>query len=250
MSNKRRRGAGLKLLIILVAVVLLLLVGFGFLFDINQILVSGAYDHSPEEIIEISGIETGKNLYFFNSKKAEQNIYDAFPYINFVTITRELPGTVKISVSEGVVKAIIEYKYEKDDKEYSETYVIDENCRVSEKMKEDGDYIEVIGLTATDVKRGSVITVDKENETRLAFTQAVLNRLGDDGFSPDVTWVDVSNISSITFDYKGRFTVNLGSGEKLEYKLSRLDGIVSQLKATDKGVIDLSEEGKAFFDPQ
>lgn len=250
MSNKRRRGAGIKLLIIFAAVLLLLLAGFGFLFDIKEILVSGAYDHSPEEIIEISGIETGKNLYFFNSKKAEKNIYDAFPYINFVTITRELPGTVKIEVSEGVVKAVIEHVYEKDDKEYSDLYIIDENCRVSEKLKEDGDYIEVIGLTATDVKRGSVITVDKEDETRLTFTQAVLNRLGDDGISVDVTWVDMTNISRITFDYKGRFTVNLGSAEKLEYKLSRLDGIVSQLKSTDKGVIDISEEGRAFFDPQ
>ena len=92
--------------------------------------------------------------------------------------------------------------------------------------------------------------LDKEkDETRLAFTQAVLNRLGDDGFSDKVTWLDVTNIGRITFDYLGRFTVNVGSGEQLEYKMSRIDGIVLQLEDTDEGLIDVSEEGKSYFEP-
>lgn len=250
MANKRKRRVGLRLFLILIAVVLLLLVGFGFLFDINEIIVNGAYDHSPDDIIATSEITVGRNLFFFSKSAAEKKILAAYPYISFVTVERELPGTVRISVSEGVVKAAVQYVYTEDEVEYTGEYVIDENCRMTEEAQPDGEYIEVNGLVAEKSRRGSVIAVSNEDETRLSFTQAILNRLGDDGYSPDVTWVDVSNISSITFDYMGRYTVNVGSGEDLEYKLSRLDGIVSQLDASEKGVIDLSEEGKAFFVPE
>lgn len=240
MSN-RRRGAGIRLFIVILVVVLVLLGGVGMLFDINEILVEGAYEYTAEEIIEVSGIEKGGNLFFFNSSAAENRIIEAFPYVSFVMISREIPGTVRISVSEGIACAAVEFE--------GVLYLLDENCRVISKAEDDDTYIKIVGLEVLDIKRGSVVEVSKDDETRLYFTQSILNRLGDDGYSAYVTWLDVSNIGNITFDYKGRFTVKIGSGEKLEYKLSRLEGIVSQLDSEAVGVIDISEEGKVFFDP-
>ncbi len=236
-----RRGRGLKLFIIVVVVILLLFAGFGMLFEINEILVEGSYEHTAAEIIEASGIKTGSNLFFINTKAAESKITQTFPYISFASVTRELPGTVRIAVSEGIARAAIEFD--------GVLYMMDENCRITGEAKADDTYIKVIGLTVIEVKVGSVIEVDENNETRLSFTQAVLNRLGDDGFSDKVTWLDVTNIGHITFDYMERFTVNVGSGEQLEYKMSRIDGIVLQLKDTDRGLIDVSEVGKSYFEP-
>lgn len=240
MSN-RIRGAGIRLFIVFLIVILVLLGGVGLLFDINEILVEGAYEYTAEEIIEISGIKKGSNLFFFNASAAENRIIEAFPYVSFVTVSRQIPGTVRISVSEGIASAAVEFE--------GVLYLVDENCRVISKAEDDDTYIKIIGLEVLGVKRGSVVEVSKDDETRLRFTQTVLNRLGDDGHSAYVTWLDVSNIGNITFDYKERFTVKIGSGEKLEYKLSRLDGIVDQLESDVMGVIDISEEGKVFFDP-
>lgn len=236
-----KRGKGVKLLIITVVVILLLFAGFGMLFDINEILVEGSYEHTAAEIIEASGLETGHNLFFINTTAAENKITETFPYISFASVTRELPGTVRIAVSEGIARAAVEFE--------GVLYLMDENCRITGKVESDDTYIKVIGLEVTDVRVGSVVSVDEKDETRLAFTQAVLNRLGDDGFSDKVTWLDVTNIGRITFDYLGRFTVNVGSGEQLEYKMSRIDGIVLQLEDTDEGLIDVSEEGKSYFEP-
>ena len=236
--NKRR---GLKPLLIVVVVILLLFAGFGMLFDINEILVDGSYEHTAAEIIEASGIKKGSNLFFINTSTAENNITETFPYISFASVTRELPGTVRIAVSEGIARAAVEFE--------GVLYLMDENCRITGKVEADDTYIKVIGLVVTEVKVGSVVTVEEKDETRLAFTQAVLNRLGDDGFSDKVTWLDVTNIGRITFDYLGRFTVNVGSAEQLEYKMSRIDGIVLQLEDTDTGIIDVSAEGKAYFEP-
>ena len=236
--NKRR---GLKPLLIVVVVILLLFAGFGMLFDINEILVDGSYEHTAAEIIEASGIKKGSNLFFINTSAAENNITETFPYISFASVTRELPGTVRIAVSEGIARAAVEFE--------GVLYLMDENCRITGKVEADDTYIKVIGLVVTEAKVGSVVTVEEKDETRLAFTQAVLNRLGDDGFSDKVTWLDVTNIGRITFDYLGRFTVNVGSAEQLEYKMSRIDGIVLQLEDTDTGIIDVSAEGKAYFEP-
>ncbi|MBQ8830187.1 MAG: FtsQ-type POTRA domain-containing protein [Oscillospiraceae bacterium] len=236
-----KRGRGIKLVLIAAAVIALLFAGFGMLFDINEILVDGAYEYTADEIIEASGIKTGSNLFFINTRAAESKITQTFPYISFASVTRELPGTVRIAVSEGIARAGIEFE--------GVMYLMDENCRITGEVEADDTYIEVIGLTVTEVKVGNVVSVDKSDETRLAFTQAVLNRLGDDGFSTYVTWLDVTNIGHITFDYLGRFTVNVGSGEQLEYKMSRIDGIISQLEETDTGLIDVSEEGKSYFEP-
>ena len=236
--NKRR---GLKPLLIVVVVILLLFAGFGMLFDINEILVDGSYEHTAAEIIEASGIKKGSNLFFINTSAAENNITETFPYISFASVTRELPGTVRIAVSEGIARAAVEFE--------GVLYLMDENCRITGKVEADDTYIKVIGLVVTEVKVGSVVTVEEKDETRLAFTQAVLNRLGDDGFSDKVTWLDVTNIGRLTFDYLGRFTVNVGSAEQLEYKMSRIDGIVLQLEDTDTGIIDVSAEGKAYFEP-
>lgn len=236
--NKRR---GLKPLLIVVVVILLLFAGFGMLFDINEILVDGSYEHTAAEVIEASGIKKGSNLFFINTSAAENNITETFPYISFASVTRELPGTVRIAVSEGIARAAVEFE--------GVLYLMDENCRITGKVEADDTYIKVIGLVVTEVKVGSVVTVEEKDETRLAFTQAVLNRLGDDGFSDKVTWLDVTNIGRITFDYLGRFTVNVGSAEQLEYKMSRIDGIVLQLEDTDTGIIDVSAEGKAYFEP-
>ena len=236
-----RRGKGLKLFIVIIIVIALLLGGFGMLFDINEILVEGAYEYTADQIIAASGIVKGNNLFFINSTAAENAITEAFPYISFASVTRELPGTIRISVSEGIARAGIEFE--------GVMYLMDENCRITGKVEPEDTYIRVIGLEVTEVKVGSVVTVDEKDETRLAFTQAVLNRLGDDGFSSFVTWLDVTNIGRINFDYLGRFTVNVGSGEKLEYKMSRIDGIVEQLEETDTGLIDVSVEGKSYFEP-
>jgi len=236
-----QRGKGIKLVIIIAAVLVLLFAGFGMLFDINEILVEGAYEYTAAQIIETAGIKEGSNLFFINTEKAEERIIEAFPYISFASVTRELPDTVRISVSEGIARASVEFD--------GVTYIMDENCRITGELEADDTYIKVMGLTVTEVKVGSVVTVDEADETRLEFTKAVLNRLADDGFSTYVTWLDVTNIGNISFDYMGRFTVTLGSGDQLEYKLSRIDGIVEQLEPDEKGIIDVSEEGKAYFRP-
>lgn len=241
MAGKRKRNIGIRVVITLLLTILLLFAGFGFLFDITDIVVEGAYDYTSDEIIQASGITTGKNLWFLNTSKAEKRILDSFPYISFASVTRELPGTVHIAVSEGVVKAVITCE--------TKRYVIDEDCRVTEEAEAYGKYIEVIGLDVTKARIGSVVTVDENDETRLRFTQTVLNRIGSDVHGDNVTWLDVTNISNISFDYMGRFTVKVGSAENLEYKLSRLEGIIAQLDAGSKGTIDISENGKSFFKP-
>ena len=70
------------------------------LFKISTIEVTGTSRYSVEDIIKESGISEGNNLFLINKDYAVQNIKEKLPYIGEVTISRKLPGTVSISVSD------------------------------------------------------------------------------------------------------------------------------------------------------
>ena len=67
--------------------------------------------------------------------------------------------------------------------------------------------------------------------------------------SDQVGALDMANVGSISFSYGDRFTVILGNGENVEYKLVMLGDIMAQLSTDDKGKIDLSDEIAAHFIP-
>ena len=61
--------------------------------------------------------------------------------------------------------------------------------------------------------------------------------------------IDMSSIGSISFIYLNRFTVLLGTGENIDYKMILLRDMLAQLKPQDKGKIDLSRDNKYHFIP-
>ena len=65
----------------------------------------------------------------------------------------------------------------------------------------------------------------------------------------DIGYIDMSSAANPVFDYKGHFTVKLGSNENLEYKLGLLVSAVEKLKENEYGVIDLSIDHQAHFSP-
>lgn len=72
------------------------------IFNITQILVEGNNTVTQENIINLSGIKRGENIFRFN-KTAIARIKEN-KYIQDVKIKRKLPGTVEIEVEERTVK--------------------------------------------------------------------------------------------------------------------------------------------------
>ena len=103
VKNKKssKKIATIFSLIILVAMIIVFLLAAP-IFNINNIKVEGNEKVSAEEIISLSQLKKGENIFKFNNSiisNIKQN-----KYIENVTITRKLPDTVKITVEERKIK--------------------------------------------------------------------------------------------------------------------------------------------------
>ncbi len=68
-------------------------------FTLEEIVVKGNDNYTAEEIIELAGLTTGGNLFQTGTTQAKQNLQED-SYISSVKITRRLPDTLVITVSE------------------------------------------------------------------------------------------------------------------------------------------------------
>lgn len=86
----------LFLLIVIIAFVL----SFTVLFHVNKTEVRGYSIYSDEEILSVSGIKTGDNLFLINRDKVREHITSKLPYIGDVTVKLSLPNKIIITVFE------------------------------------------------------------------------------------------------------------------------------------------------------
>ena len=111
-SRKRRRSRGrlgpLFKLLCLFALIVALTVGATVFFRVEQVVVTGNSRYTQDEIVQVTGIEKGDNLYSWNKFSIAQRLRETLPYIGEVSIRRALPSTVIITVVEWEAVARVE----------------------------------------------------------------------------------------------------------------------------------------------
>ncbi len=76
-------------------------------FTITEIRVTGDSAVPTADIISVSGAENSHNIFMLREKKAIQQIKDKYPQLETVEVTRSLPGSVLIRVTERVPVATV-----------------------------------------------------------------------------------------------------------------------------------------------
>ena len=218
--------------------------GVSVFFRVSHITAVGSNNYSQEEIIEASGIDTGDNLIFLNRSAVEKQISEKLIYIGTVKVSRKLPSTVIIDVSESGVAASIETE--------SGPWLIDSGCRLLESCSyaKAEEYTRIIGFSALTPKMGELASAGEEDKPKIAYLQEILAAMSVQEMLSDVSMVDVSNIANGEFEYLGRFKVKLGRQDNTEYKLGLLKSAVAQLGEQEHGIMDLSENKRAQFSPE
>ncbi|PKM72982.1 MAG: hypothetical protein CVU91_08160 [Firmicutes bacterium HGW-Firmicutes-16] len=221
-----------------------LVFGMSVFFRVSNIEVSGAGRYTKAEIVMASGLKDGDNLMFINREASAKRIYSKLIYIGDVKVSRKLPNTVVITVSESGVAAVIETD--------SGLWLIDQNCRLLEECatQDAESYIKVKGLFAVKPKKGDTVSTAQEDKPKLNFLKGILAAMSAKGMISDVGSVDLSNVLNAEFDYLDkRYTVKLGVDENMDYKFELLLNVVQKLDSDDTGIIDLSQDKKAQFSP-
>ena len=169
--NKVKRRSpwhGPMVLVLLFFVVILVM---SLAFRVSKIEVINASEYTDEEIISASGVERGANLFFVDRFKAASMIFSDLPYMDTVSITRQLPNKIVIQ-AEGSAPAA----YMVIDEEY---WLLDRSGKMlgTTDSLTAGEYPEIRSLEPMTVLEGEDMLVEGTNAERLAVLQTILPAL-------------------------------------------------------------------------
>lgn len=205
-----RRGSGAALYVTMAGAFLVIAVvtAMGLFFKITAIRVTGSSKYSEKEIIDASGLETDSSIFFVNMSGAEVRIMNALPYVDSVRVTRRLPGTVVITVTEshpaGYFSAAGHF------------WIIDASGRILEQLDSiTGDApMELRGIAAEGPQTGKTLSLGSNESVRQRCLMNLVKELDQWKFLDLTEWVDVSNLDAVAF-YCNGYRINLHRADDL-----------------------------------
>lgn len=228
--QKKARRKRLKICFIfflIAALITLAVMCFTVFFPIKRISVSGSQIYSKAEIIKASGLSTKDNLFVVSEEKLEQNIRKKLPYIDSVSLKRNLPDAVVLTITDAKEYSCIEVaqKY----------YIISQSGYVLKEQSESPKNVFKIITSGAKCEIGKMIEYKNQAESELVVT--LIELLENKNINIDT--IDVSNILSLTIIVEDNFIVKIGTDEYLEQKIAHLSSMIDSI-GDRKGEINLS----------
>lgn len=214
-------------------------------FKMEKIIVTGETRYSQEEIINLSQIETGENIFLCDKAAASKRIVDGLPYVAEAKVGFVIPNAITIEIIEEVPSYVMGYS--------DGYYVIGENGRILEKTAENYYDLPIVqGAEITSNQVGEYANFSDKNMTSIL---AELVRILDAYDFDDITVIDVSDTANIRFVFDDRITVVLGIPEDMSYKIKTAQTIINDKLDPNgtgliKGRLDVSmcnETKKSYF---
>lgn len=236
-KRKKRRKYVFYTLIFVFFVAVITVLSLTVFFNISNITVTGNSYYSSEQVKEASGLKKGQNLFRLNKFKVIDKMEKKLPYASEVKIDRHLPVGIEIIITETKP-----YMYVETTDGY---LLIDENLKILDRAGEQPIGIpSVTGITVVNDDIGTYLTAENSMETYLKTLAVGLKTYVGD---TDVTSITVSELHNISFVYKEKVTVKLGTLEKLDVKLRLAMHVAQENVSNENAVLDVSDGEMAFF---
>ena len=227
--KKQRRKSNSAATFVPVSVILILIItvySFSIFTRATVIEVIGASKYSQEEIIMASGFVRGDNLLFLDTGTAERGIQANLPLISEANVEASFPDTIRINVTESTAIATLRHR--------DGILVIDSSARIVEIIthgdRELAGLIEIRGFTPISAGLGTRLRADITNESQLRVLGDMLAAVEREGFEDVVTFIDISNITNITFDYTERFRIVLDSPNSIRQNMGLLAETIKEFE--------------------
>lgn len=246
-NRGRRRNRGrfgfLYVLLSFLLIIAALVAGSVVFFRVDTIEVSGQQRYTQEEIIAAAQVESGDNLFRVSPSRTAQKIMSALPYVRNASIRHDLPDGLTILITESKAAASIRTD--------AGWFLLDARG----KLVELGDELmkskaaPVTGITPLSPTVGTPLAVAEEEQTKLDALVGLLTALENHGMLDDLTSVDLTASSTVSFGFAGRFTGKMPMSCDYEYKVRSLEYVVGQLEENETGLIDLTQSDETHFIP-
>ena len=248
-SNRRRRRGSfgfLYKLLSTLAICAVVVAALTLFFRVDTIEVSGTARYSAQEIIDASGVSTGDNLFLLNKYSVDQSIKAALPYVQELRISRSLPDTLVIQVTEcSTPLAVVQD---------GSAWLVSPAGKIVEQAEPSAaeQYAVIDGCELLAPSVGTPLALATEYASQQQSLLDLLSALEEADLLDQVDAIHLEDLAVLRMDYAGRFVVELPYGADYDYKLRFLTAALEKgaIQDNQTGTIQLTrDDGEVNFIP-
>lgn len=237
--RQRRRLARFVLLVLTVSVAVLLL--RSRLFVVREIQVVGNSEKRANDVVAMSGLTLGMNIYEVNQEKIRGNL-SADLYVELVGVQIELPDTVILEIRERTPCAAVNCA--------GVILLIDQEGVILERtshLPQDENIIVVSGMDVGINVRGDKI--ESYTFGQLDAMKRLLSAVCDSSVRQIISELNVADMDNLYLVSTSGIQVLLGTEEMIEDKLVWMQAVLEKLteNGITKGVLDVSSGKNAVY---
>lgn len=244
-NKKRKKRNTLRKIIIWLAVIAAFLsvgtvLSLTVFFQIDTINVSGSEIYTEDEILAQCTIDKGENLFLSDTQTAKDMLEQNLPYIYNAEITRKLPYTIQIKITD----AVPAYSIKNKDKTF---ILLDDNFKVLENKAEKAQGIAISKAEIENADLGRSITF--KNSDVGECLKKLADTVNKNSFD-DITSIYSNNISDNYVIYDKRIEFKLGTCDDLENKIYQGLTACEELNQSNpnaKGVMTITGGKSLYF---
>lgn len=238
--RRRRSKFFLYLLLLLFVLITAVTLSLTVFFGITDLRIEGDFD--KEQILGAISVKEGDNLFLTSSEEIEEEILSAFLDADNVTVNKELPGTVTITVEKAVPSTAFLQ---------GETYcIVSQNGRVLQSGATElpEGVVRIEGLKLPDDSKVGTFVDPAQDET-YSVVQQIYNGLTQAGVE-QINCIRVEDLFDLEAVVDGRLLVKFGNVSELDYKVKFAAEVINtQIGAEETGTLNASVSGKVNFIP-
>ena len=240
-GRRGRRFGVLYKLLTLVVVCAAAVLALTLFFKVESVEVTGNSRYSAQEIQDACGVQLGDNLYLLSKPDMVQRLHQQLPYIDEVRITRRLPNTLCVQVTEFTTVYAVEQE--------GTVWLLTSGGKIVETAAERGDTPLIDGCELLAPSLGGDVSFALELQNRQESLFALLTALESAELTGDVRAIHLGDPTVLSMDYTERFTVEMPYGADYPRLLRYLTLVIEELETNLTGVIDLTRDGEPHFRP-
>ena len=240
-GRRGRRFGVLYKLLTLVVVCAAAVLALTLFFKVESVEVTGNSRYSAQVIQDACGVQLGDNLYLLSKPDMVQRLHQRLPYIDEVRITRQLPNTLCVQVTEFSTVYAVEQE--------GTVWLLTSGGKIVETAAERGDTPIIDGCELLAPSLGGDVSFALELQNRQESLFALLTALESAELTGDVRAIHLGDPTVLSMDYTERFTVEMPYGADYPRLLRYLTLVIEELETNLTGVIDLTRDGEPHFRP-
>ena len=240
-GRRGRRFGVLYKLLTLVVVCAAAVLALTLFFKVESVEVTGNSRYSAQEIQDACGVSLGDNLYLLSKPDMVQKLHQQLPYIDEVRITRRLPNTLCVQVTEFSTVYAVEQE--------GTVWLLTSGGKIVETAAERGDTPIIDGCELLAPSLGGDVSFALELQNRQESLFALLTALESAELTEGVRAIHLGDPTVLTMDYTERFSVEMPYSADYPRLLRYLTLVIEELETNLTGVIDLTRDGEPHFRP-